>query len=66
MPEIARFNGGLGIAAERADFGVRPENFSGGGGGSVPAAAVEDKDGNGNGECGSDDSGDGHREEFAV
>lgn len=58
MPEIARFNGGLDIAAERADFGVRPENFSGGSGGSVPAAAVENKDGNGNGEGGSDDGGD--------
>lgn len=66
VPEVARFDGGISIAAEGAECGVGSENFAGGGWGSVPAAAVVEEDGDGDGECSGDNGGDGDGEEFTV
>jgi len=64
VAELACFDGSFGIAAERAEAGVGAENFGSWGRGRVPAAAVTDEGGDGDGECSSDDSGESDWEEF--
>jgi len=64
VPELACFDGSFGIAAEREEGSVGTENFACWGGGRVPAAAVTDKCRDGDGECGSDNSGESNGKKF--